>query len=137
MLPARMASAKMLIARMRWRSIHRPDQRSARSCSSFFSKTVSDSVKRLDPLEAGVDGAKLAPQPLDVAVDRAVVDIDVFLIGDVHQLVARLYDAGTLRQRLQDHEFGDSQRHVLAVPGDAMPGRIHDPPTADDLGRLA
>src|SRR3954466_13500401 len=102
MLPARMARAKMLTARIRWRSIHRPDQRTARACSSFLSKAVSDPVKRLDPLERGVDSAELAPQPLDVAVDRSVVDIDVFLIGDVHQLVPRLHDAGALGQGFQD-----------------------------------
>src|SRR3954464_11900269 len=107
MLPARMARAKMLIARMRWRSIHRPDQRSARSGSSLFSKAVSDPVKRLDPLEGEIGGAELASQPLDVAVDRAVVDIDVFLIGDVHQLVPRLHHAGPLGQRFEDHELGD------------------------------
>src|SRR3954471_21602970 len=105
MLPARMASARMLIARMRWRSIHRPDQRTARSCSSFLSKAVSDPVERLDRLEPRIGGAELAPQALDVAVDRAVVDIDVFLIGDVHQLVPRFDHAGPLRQRLEDHEL--------------------------------
>src|SRR3954463_2097127 len=116
MLPARMARAKMLTARIRWRSIQRPDQRSARSCSSFLSKAVSDPVKRLDPPEAGIDCPELAPQTFDVTVDRAVVDIDVLLIGDVHQLVPRLHDAGALGQGFEDHELGDGQRHLPPVP---------------------
>src|SRR5678815_869038 len=109
MLPASMARAKMLTARMRWRSIQRPDQRSARSASSFFSKAIAYAVKRLDSLEVGIEGAELAPQSLDVAVDGSVVDIDVVLIGDVHQLIARLDHARTLGERLENHEFGDGQ----------------------------
>src|SRR4051794_25715388 len=105
MLPARMASARTLMARMRWRSIHRPDQRTARSCSSFLSKAVPDPIERLDRLELRIGGAELAPQPFDVAVDGTIVDIDVVLIGDVHQLVPRFHHAGPLRQRLEDHEL--------------------------------
>ena len=74
--------------------------------------------------------------PLDVAVDGAVVDIDVVLIGDVHQLVARFDHAGPLRQRLEDHELGDGQRDVPAVPFHPVPGRVHGQPAAHDLGLL-
>src|SRR5687768_6175540 len=112
-----MTMAKMLTARIRWRSDSRRDQLSRRSLSSLLGKAVSDAIKRPDRLEAAVDLAELAPHALDVAVDGAVVDIDVVLISDVHQLVARLHDAGPLRQRLQDHEFGHGQGDVLAVPG--------------------
>src|SRR3954471_7215259 len=124
MLPARIATAKMLTARIRWRSeirlvqAHGPDSR-----GSFLAKTVSDPIERLDRAELAVDRAELAAHPLDMAVDRAVVDIDVVLIGDVHQLVAGLDHARALRQRLQDQEFGDGEGHVLAVPGHPVPRR--------------
>ena len=37
---------------------------------------------------------ELLAQPLDVAVDGAVVDIDLVVIGGVHQRVAALHHAG-------------------------------------------
>src|SRR3712207_3285337 len=113
MLPARMATAKMLTARMRWRSIQRPDHLSSRSRSSLLGKTIAYAVEGLDRLELGIGGPELAPQALDVAVDGAVVDIDVVLVGDVHQLVARLDHAGTLGERLEDHELGHRQGDVV------------------------
>src|ERR1044071_9875872 len=125
MLPASMARAKMLSARIRWSSIQRPDQRSARSASSFLSKAIAYAVQGLDRLECRVEGAEFAPQPFDVAVDGAVVDIDVVLIGDVHQLVARLVHSGALGERFQDHELGDGQSDVLAVPAHPVAGRVH------------
>src|SRR3954453_23094808 len=39
--------------------------------------TISDAIERLDLREVVVDRLELLPQALDVAVDRAVVDIDV------------------------------------------------------------
>src|SRR5829696_4622103 len=104
-----MARAKMLTARMRWRSIQRPDHLSSRSFSSFLGKAVAYAVERLDRLEGGVHRSELTPQPLDVAVDGPVVDIDVVLISHVHQLVARLYHARPLGERLEDHELGHGQ----------------------------
>src|SRR6187431_2321110 len=111
-----MKIAKILTARMRWRSVKRRDQRSPSSRSSFLCKAVSNAIERLDRLELAVDLAELAPHALDVAVDGEVVDIDVVLIGDVHQLIARLDHAGSLGERLENHELGDGQGHVSAVP---------------------
>src|SRR4051795_4106370 len=99
-----MATAKMLTARMRWRSIQRPDHLRSRSFSSLLGKAVAHAVERLDRLELGIGRPELAPEALDVAVDGAVVDIDVVLIGDVHQLVARFDHSRPLRERLEDHE---------------------------------
>src|SRR3546814_7580395 len=124
-----MTKAKMLTARMRCVSDSRPDQRSARSRSSFLGKTVAHAVKRLDRAEIFVDGPEFAPKALDVAVDGTIVDIDVVLIGYVHQLVARFDDAGALRERFEDHELRDGQRHVLAPPVDTGPSPIHGEPT--------
>src|SRR6185295_20097251 len=106
MLPARIATAKILTARIRWRSeIRLVQSHRLKPCSSLLAKAVSDSVKRLDRAELIVHGPELAAHALDMAVDGAVVDIDVVLIGDVHQLVAGFHHAGPLRQRLEDQEF--------------------------------
>src|SRR5262249_41564086 len=84
---------------------------------SCFLETVTDAIKRLDHLEIIVDDLELLAQPLDVAVDGAVVDIDLVVIGRIHQRIAALYDAGTGRKRLQDQEFRDGERHRLVLPG--------------------
>ena len=60
-----------------------------------------------------------------MAVDRAVVDIDVVVVGHVEQLVARLDDARPLGKRLEDQEFGDGQRDILAVPRDLVARGVH------------
>src|SRR3954464_14207365 len=134
MLPARMATAKMLTARIRWRSeIRRIQPCRPESCRSLLAKTVSDPIEGFDRTELAVDCAKLAAHALDVAVDGAIVDIDVVLIGDVHQLVARFDHAGPLGERLQDQEFGHRQSHIVAVPADPMPRRIHDQAAARDF----
>src|SRR6478609_6648261 len=98
-----------LTARIRHPSVHRPDQLSRRSASSLFVKSISDAIEGLDCIELWVRGAELAADPLDVAVDSAVIDIDVVVIGDIEQLIAGLDDSRTLGERLQDHEFGDGE----------------------------
>src|ERR1044072_2169623 len=109
MLPASTARAKMLTARMRWRSIQRPDHLRSRSLSSLLGKTIAHAVESLDRLELAVRRPELAPQALDVAVDGPIVDIDVVLISDVHELVARFDHSGPLRKRPEDHQFGDGE----------------------------
>src|SRR6188474_3386573 len=54
---------------------------------SGFLEAIADAVQRLDHLEIVVDHLELLAQPLDVAVDGAVVDIDLVVIGRVHQRV--------------------------------------------------
>src|ERR1700733_10887636 len=73
---------------------------------SVFLVTITDTVERLDMGEVVVDYLELLAQPLDVAVDRPVVDIDVLAIGGIHQLVAVLDVTGPLGERFQDQEFG-------------------------------
>src|SRR4051812_19003836 len=132
MLPARIATAKMLTARIRWRSEMRRVQ-PHRPRPSLLAKAVPDAVERLDRPELAVDGAELAAHALDMAVDGAIVDIDVVLIGDVHQLVARFHNARPLGKRLEDQEFGDGEGDVLSVPAHPVPGRVHDQSAALDL----
>src|SRR5690606_28351642 len=57
-------------------------------------EAVSYAVKRFDHLEFVVDRLELLAQPLDVAVDGAVVHINLVVIGRVHQRVAALDHAG-------------------------------------------
>src|ERR1700761_4464341 len=92
---------------------------------SSFLEAVADAVERFDHLEIVVDHLELLAQPLDVAVDGAVVDIDLVVIGRIHQRVAALHHAGTGRERLQDQEFGDGQGHRLVLPGASVALGIH------------
>src|SRR3982750_737819 len=107
-----------LSARIRCASVNRPDHRGARSGSSLLVESISEAIEGLDCIELGVDGAELAGDPLDVAVDGAVVDISVVAIGHIEQLVTRFHNSRALRQRFEDQELGDGERDVLAVPPD-------------------
>ncbi len=92
--------------------------------SSYLFEAVADAVQRLDHVEVVVDLLELLAQPLDVAVDGAVVDVDLIVVGRVHQRVARLDHAGPLGERLQDQELGDRQRDGTIVPMASMALRI-------------
>src|SRR5579883_2808330 len=98
--------------------------RAGRCFASAIAVAVSDAIERLDLRELAVDHLELLAQPLDVAVDRAVVDIDVLAIGRVHELVAALDMAGPRRKRLQDEELGDGELDRHALPGAEMAGRV-------------
>src|SRR5215203_6040508 len=108
-----MASAKMLTARIRVVSDVRAAASGVPSALSFLGKAVSHAVEGLDRLELRIHLPEFTAEPFDMAVDRSVVDIDVVLVRGIHQLVARLDEAGTLRERLEDQEFRHGQRHVL------------------------
>ena len=45
-----------------------------------------------------------------MAVDRPVIDIDLVIIGRIHQVIAAFDITRTRGQGLQDQEFGDGQR---------------------------
>src|SRR3954449_3448524 len=77
---------------------------------SAFLEAVADAVEGLDHVEGVVDDLELLAQALDVAVDGTVVDIDLVVIGRVHEGVAALDDARALGERLQDQELGDGER---------------------------
>src|SRR5580658_647211 len=103
----------------------------ARSRSAFL-LTITDTVPGLDMGEIVVDDLELLAQPLDVAVDRAVVDIDVLAIGGIHQLVAVLDVTGPLRKRFEDQEFGDGQLDHAAAPSAQMATGVEGQQTAHD-----
>jgi hypothetical protein len=91
-------------------------------------EAIADAIERFDHLEIvsrPQSVVELLAQALDVAVDGAVVDIDLIVIGRIHQRVAAFHDAGALRQRLQDQELGDGQRDRLALPGAGVALRVH------------
>src|SRR5690349_6549009 len=91
------ASVNTFTARMRWASVQRPDQVRTRSASLFLSESVSDAIEGLDRVELRVDRAEFSADALNVAVDGPVIDIDVVLVSDVEQLVARFHDPRSLR----------------------------------------
>src|SRR6202051_3411251 len=64
------------------------------SNDALFLETIADAVQRLDHIEIVVAGLELLAQPLDVAVDGSVVDIDLVVIGRIHQRVAAFDHAG-------------------------------------------
>src|SRR5207244_2305574 len=84
---------------------------------SAVAVAIADAIERFDLSEVPIDGLELLPQPLDVAVDRAVVDINVLAVGGIHQLVAVLDVTGTLGERFEDQELGDGELYRLALPG--------------------
>ena len=65
-----------------------------------------------------------------MAVDRAVVHVNLIIIGGVHQRVPAFHYAGAMGQCLQDEEFGHGQGDVLAVPGATVALGIHAQRTA-------
>src|SRR5207302_1567719 len=83
---------------------------------SAFAVSVTDAIEGFDLCEFRVDGLELLAQALDVAIDRAVIDIDVLAIGRVHQLVAVFDVPRALSQRLEDQELGHSQLDRAAAP---------------------
>ena len=62
-----------------------------------FLEAVADAVQRFDHVEFGVAGFELFAQPLDVAVDGAIIHIDLIVIGRIHQGVAAFHHAGAAR----------------------------------------
>src|SRR5437868_3711023 len=125
-LRATSSTVSRLSARIRCLRLKRADHLSRRSASSWLVEPVSDAIERVDRVEGGIDGAELAPDALDVAVDGAVVDIDIVAIGDVEQLVAGFYDSGALRQRSENQELGHGQADSQSVPQHLVPRWIHD-----------
>src|SRR5436190_3559695 len=79
-------------------------------------EAVADTVERLDHVEAVVGLLELLAQALDVAVDGAVVDVDLVVVGRIHQRIARLHHAGSRGQRLQNEKLGHRQHHRMVVP---------------------
>src|SRR5262245_17463467 len=104
---------------------------------SHLLEPIADAVERFDHVEVVVGSLELLAQALDVAVDGAVVDVDLVVVGGIHQRVATLDHAGPAGQRLQDQELGDGERHRLVLPGAGVALRVHAQEAAlEHLGRV-
>jgi hypothetical protein len=68
----------------------------------LFLESVADAVQGLDHFKIRLDHLELFAQPLDVALDGAVVDIHLIVVSRIHQSVAALDYARPGRQRLQN-----------------------------------
>src|SRR5258708_35134736 len=77
---------------------------------------IAHPVKRLDGIELVVDRLEFLAQALDVRIDCAIIDIDLIVIGRIHEIIPALDEAGPLRQRLQDEELRHRQTDRFAVP---------------------
>src|SRR3546814_11203825 len=73
----------MLTARIRGVSETRPDQRSARTPSSLLGESVTGAIQRFDSVELGIELTEFKANPLEVAVDGAVVDIEVGVMSGI------------------------------------------------------
>src|SRR5689334_14764838 len=75
--------------------------------------------------EIVVNHLEFLAQPLDVAVDGAIVDVNLIVVSGIHQRIATLNHTGTGGQCLEDKKLGDRQSYGLAFPGARMPLGIH------------
>src|SRR5580704_7802806 len=83
--------------------------RPGRSFSASFFKSIADAIQRLDHVKIVVAGFELLTQALDMAVDGPVVDIDLIVVGSIHQSVAALHHTRPAGERLEDQKFGDGE----------------------------
>src|SRR5712671_7829900 len=60
-------------------------------------EAITDPIERLDLIEVVVGLLQLLANPLDVAVDGAIVDVDLVVVGGIHQRIARLHHARARR----------------------------------------
>src|SRR4029079_10468691 len=86
---------------------------------------ITDAIQRFDHVEVVVGPLALLAQALALAVDGAVIDVDLVVVGGIHQRIAALDHAGPACERLQDQELGDRQRDRLVLPGAGMALRVH------------
>ena len=57
---------------------------------------------------------KFLAQSLDVTVNGTIININLIIVGGIHQSVAAIDYAGTCGERLQDQKFGDAAYAVTA-----------------------
>jgi hypothetical protein len=65
----------------------------------LFLEPVTDPIKRFDYVEKIVDTPKFRAQPLDMAVDRVIIDIVLISVDGSHQGAAGLHHARTGGER--------------------------------------
>src|ERR1700737_2695272 len=92
---------------------------------AISSEPVTHSIKRFDHVKALVDGPKPVPQPLDVAINGALVNIELLIVRSAQERVATLNCIGSTRERLEDQELCDCQRYRVTFPSTRLAFRIH------------
>src|SRR5690606_5000696 len=87
---------------------------------SSIPETVAYAIDGLDSIKGGIDLLELPADALDMAVDRAVINIHIVVISKIHQLRAGLNMPRILHKRPDKQEF--RHRHIdrLAVPAAHM-----------------
>src|SRR5215510_12010040 len=65
-------------------------------------EAIADAVERFDYVETFIGLLEFLTQPLDVAVDGAVVDIHLVVVGGIHERIARLDHARSGGEGLQN-----------------------------------
>src|SRR5215831_2975752 len=75
------------------RPIREGDDCGLASSRSGLAVAVTDTIEGFDGVEVAVHLTELLAHPLDVTVDGAVVDVDLVVVGGVHQVVAALHEA--------------------------------------------
>src|SRR4029078_10334517 len=83
--------------------------------NTLFLKAISDAIERLDHLEIVVNALEFLAQTLDVSVDCPIVDINLVVIGGIHQRVAALNHSGAGCESLKDEKLGDRERDRLTL----------------------
>src|SRR3954462_10383220 len=65
-------------------------------------EAIADAVQRFDHVEVVVDHLEFLAQPLDVAVDGAIIDVDLVVVGRVHQCIPALYNARAVGEGVEN-----------------------------------
>src|SRR5262245_13516368 len=65
-------------------------------------EAIAHAVERLDHVETFIGLLEFLAQPLDVAVDGAVIDIHLVVVGGIHERIARLDHARSGGEGLQN-----------------------------------
>src|SRR5271169_3063732 len=91
---------------------------------SAFLVAVADAIEGLDLVETVVHGPQFLPHPFDVAVDGAVIHVNMLAISGVHELVAAFHEPRALRKRLEDQKLRDREIDGTGFPAAEVPARI-------------
>ena len=91
----------------------------------LFLKPVTHPIKRFDHVEGVVDPSEFLAQALNVAVDCTIIEINLVIVGGIHQSVAALDYTGARGERVQEEELGDGKRHRFIFPGTGVAFLVH------------
>ena len=70
-------------------------------------KAIANTVQGFNDIKIILDYFEFFAEPFAVAVDGAVINVDLVIIGCIHQGIAAFHHAWAQGQGLQDEKFGD------------------------------